>query len=236
MASIPFINIRLLVITLGLVGIFPASAVPAATESIVVCDGDLMRINAQGTPIAAVLDDIQQECGIRVDGLQAEPDRPVLFSQTGNRQDILRSLLQILDVTNYALEYRNDLLIQVTVLPVSTIPDAARPETTDIPSETAEKPFADGLRIVDVIEGSQADFANLQEGDLILYYDGQRVTRPAELVRLSQERGSQEAVELMLIRDRAPIRVYLNGGFIGIRIRTGLMDRSVLEKYLDIME
>jgi len=62
------------------------------------------------------------------------------------------------------------------------------------------------------------------------------VTRPAELVRLSQERGSQEAVELMLIRDRAPIRVYLNGGFIGIRIRTGLMDRSVLEKYLDIME
>lgn len=236
MALIPFSNIRLLLIILGVVGIFPAFAFPAPTSSTVICDGDLMRINANGTPIAIVLDDIRQECGIRFDGLQVEPERPVFFSQNGNRPDILRSILQFLDVKSYALEYRDDLLIQVTVLPVSTIPDATRPNTADIPSETAQKSFADGLRIVDVIEGSQADLANLQEGDVILTYDGRRVTQPAELVRLSQERGSQEAVELMLIRDRAPIRVFLNGGFIGIRIRTGLIERSVLEKYLDIME
>ena len=202
----------------------------------IVCDGQLMRIATRQVPTAVIFDEIQKECGILFDSLGVDQDRQVSFSQSGNRQDVIRSLLQMLDVNSYALEYRDDLLVQVTVLPVSTSPDAERPDTTEPPSETTDKPFADGLRIIDVIEGSQADLANIQEEDLILYYDGHRVTRPAELVRLSQDRDVQEPVELVLIRDGAPIRVFLNGGFIGIRIRTGLVERSILEKYLDIVK
>jgi len=232
----PLRYIRVLLLVAGFAGIFPTFTASAPNPSIVVCDDEFMRITATQVPTVTIFDEIQKECGIRFEGLVVEPDRPVSFSQSGNRQHVLRSLLQLLDMNSYALEYRDDLLVQVTVLPVSATPDSDRPKNTVSAPVTAEKPFADGLRIIDVIEGSQADLANLQEGDLILYYDGHRVTRPAELVQLSQERGVQEPVELMLIRDGDPIRVFLNGGFIGIRIRTGLIDRSVLEKYLDIMK
>jgi len=225
-------KISALILVTGVFGIMSVFASPASDASIAVCDGDAMRINARGTPAATVLDQIQRACGIRFDGMQVEPDRPVYFSQSGNREDTLRSLLHLLNLKSYALEYRNDLLIQVTVLPDSLVPDINRSDASVSAPEPTEQPFADGLRMIGVIEGSQADLANLREGDLIVYYDGQRVTQPSELVRLSQERGAQEGVELIVIREREPIRVFLNGGFIGIRIRTGLIERAVLEKYL----
>ena len=232
----PIVKICGLLVIAGFISILPTSAVSAPNSSEIVCDGKLMRMAVIQVPIAIMLNELQNECGIQFDGLIVDRDRQVSFSQSGNRQDVIRSLLQMLDMNSYALEYRDDVLVQVTVLPISTSPDAERPNTTEPTLETTDKPFADGLRIIDVIEGSQADLANLQEEDLILYYDGHRVTRPAELVRLSQERDVQEPVELVLIRDGDPIRVFLNGGFIGIRIRTGLIERSILEKYLDIMK
>ena len=232
----PIIKICGLLFITGFVCLVPTCAVSAPDSSEIVCDGKLMRMAIIQVPIATMFNELQTECGIQFDGLVDDQDRQVSFSQSGNRQDVIRSLLQTLDMNNYALEYRDDLLVQVTVLPVSTSPDAERPNSVSPPPEISENPFADGLRIIDVIEGSQAALANLQEEDLILYYDGHRVTQPAELVRLSQERDVQEPVELVLIRDGDPVRVFLNGGFIGIRIRTGLIERSILEKYLDIMK
>lgn len=231
----PLITIPVLMAIVGFAGVIPAPAPSASTSSIVRCDGESMHLNTGGAAVATILYEIQKECGIDFAGIPIEVDHPVSVSQSANRQDVLQNFLQVLGVNSYALEYRDDLLIQVTILPVSAIPDADRPDIPTSTPESPEKPFADGLRIIDVIEGSQADLANLQEGDLILYYDGQRVTQPADLVQLSQARGAQEPVELVVIRDGAPIRIYLNGGFIGIRIRTGLIDRSVLEKYMDIM-
>jgi len=229
-------KISALAIVSGVIGILSAFDLAASNTSTTVCDGDLMRVHAAGTPAATVLDDIQTACGIRFDGLDLEPDRPVVFSQSGKRQDTLRSLLHVLNVKSYALEYRDDILIRVTILPDSLDPNMKRSDPDITVPHSAEKPFADGLRIIAIINGSQADLANLSEGDVILYYDGQRVTKPSDLVRLSQERGTQEGVEMIVIRDGAPIRVFLNGGFIGIRIRSGLIERALLEKYVHIME
>jgi S1-C subfamily serine protease len=71
-----------------------------------------------------------------------------------------------------------------------------------------------------IVDGSQAQEAGLQKGDIILEYGGTKISRAAELVKESKTRSPDEEVELLIIREGEQVRVNVKGGFIGVRIKT----------------
>ena len=59
----------------------------------------------------------------------------------------------------------------------------------------------DGVRVIDVVEGSAADEAGLREGDLIVGIEGDEVDEPWELTRRLLEGEPGDRVDVEFIRD-----------------------------------
>ena len=67
---------------------------------------------------------------------------------------------------------------------------------------------------------------------LIIEYDGVRILSTRQLIEEVEKKSLKERVEIVVVRDRAPRRFTMNGGFLGIRIRTTEILTEDLESYL----
>ena len=57
-------------------------------------------------------------------------------------------------------------------------------------------------------------------GDIIFEYDGVRITSAQQLVDEVGEKDESSQVEMIILRDKHPIRLILAGGMIGVRVMT----------------
>lgn len=73
------------------------------------------------------------------------------------------------------------------------------------------------IAIQDVLDGSSAQRAGLQPGDLLLSYAGERLFTVDELIEQSRSGGPGETVTLEVVRDGRPMQVYMPRGPLGIR-------------------
>jgi len=175
-------------------------------------------INAAGFALVDVLDKIRQKHRISIFGLKNRKNETVtLACQEKNLEDLLKCLLRSMNVKNYAFVYDNERLTRLSVFPEaknnlplssSTISDAAR-----------EKKTITVLEVHSIIEKSQAKHLGLRTGDLIVEYDGVKVSNVRELVKQTKKKTPYEQVEMVVVRDQIPIRLYLNGGFIGMGVK-----------------
>ena len=84
------------------------------------------------------------------------------------------------------------------------------------------------VAIQSVVEGSQAEKLELQPEDLVISYDEVRIRSAQQLVNEVKQRSDGGPLEMMILRDERPVRVFLDAGFIGIRIQETEINR---EKY-----
>lgn len=69
-----------------------------------------------------------------------------------------------------------------------------------------------GALIVDVVEGSPADKAGLQRGDVIVEFDGKKIDNPSQLKNLVAMTKPGQTVTLEIIRDGKPMRLEVTIG------------------------
>jgi hypothetical protein len=86
--------------------------------------------------------------------------------------------------------------------------------------QISTKPYVMVAEIIDIVEGSQAQSNGLQIGDLIVEYSGVRIRNARELVQEAGKTSIDQQVEMIVIRDKLPVPFILQGGFIGVKIRT----------------
>jgi hypothetical protein len=175
-----------------------------------------LNIEADGVPLGDVIDVITEHLAIDFEGLQADRRRPVAFSLTARSSETLvRKLLRYLGARNYVCEYIQDRLVKVIVFPTAGSP--TMPAKRSGASDTAERLTV--IEVVDVIEETQAEALGLKAGDIILKYDGTRVSTYDDLIEESTKDHGTRMIEMILLRKERLVSVFLEGGYIGVRIR-----------------
>jgi S1-C subfamily serine protease len=103
------------------------------------------------------------------------------------------------------------------------VPDAI----SDIaPSEKAQTDQGNQIdsvsvaQIQSIVEFSQAESLDLLAGDIIIEYDGVRITSAQQLVDEVEKKAGNSQVEMIVIREKNPMQLILAGGVIGVRIMT----------------
>lgn len=188
-----------------------------------------IAIQAENRKLETVLIDIREKTGVRIFGLEDRMDETVTFSASEAAVDtVIKRLLLYLNEVNYAFVYSRTRLRRVAVFPKSNLqsPSVAKsategPSNPNIRSERV-------VRVERVNDGSQAEALDLRKGDLIMDYDGKRIESAQDLVDAVKEKSVEESVEMTVVRDQQPFRVVLNGGLIGIHIRTVSVTKAEL--------
>jgi S1-C subfamily serine protease len=117
------------------------------------------------------------------------------------------------------------------VLPPSDVKAPSVDGEPPIPSPTPR--LITGARITGIVDDSQASRIGLRKDDLVVQYDGSRIEDSGQLVVATRQRSSETSVEMVLIRDGRPVIVRLNGGFIGIRVKTGVVENDGFESFIE---
>jgi S1-C subfamily serine protease len=177
------------------------------------------------TPLQNILDGLHKEFQIQITGLENRGAESVTYTiRADSLPEVIRGLMRHLAVKNYALEHSDGKLTRVSVFPEARSTVSSKPAPP--PSETTQKedeepkPTASAVAVQSIIDDTQAQEADLREGDIIVEYGGSKITRAAELVKESKKRTTDEEVEMLVVREGERIRVSVKGGFIGVRIKT----------------
>ena len=75
-------------------------------------------------------------------------------------------------------------------------------------------------QVQSIVEFSQAESLDLTAGDIIIEYDGVHITSAQQLVEEVKDKAENSQVEMIVIREKRPMRLILAGGQIGVRIMT----------------
>jgi type II secretory pathway component GspD/PulD (secretin) len=196
-----------------------------------VVEEDKLSLKAEDRSLGEVLDEIHRQSGVEILGMEARMDEPVTFhSEPDAVEKVLKRLLRHLDETSFAFEYTRTRLRRISVLPSGGADGPVRnPGPQARVAQAANEPEkVNTVRILKVNEGTQAADLDLSQGDLIFEYDGTRINSARELVAAVKKKSPRETVEMVVVRDRQPFRLVLNGGLIGINILTVSVPRAEL--------
>lgn len=172
---------------------------------------------SEGATVGEILAGIGDEFRMTVSGLSEKQLQQVSATLKGDSvQDAMRRLLRQLGVRNFAFHYTEDRLSHVSVFPESKTPGPPVRQPPVSASSTRDS----AVEVIDVVEGTQARTIGLEKGDLILEYGGIRLGRASQLVEETRNRDSFETVELAVLRNGERLRFFVNGGLIGVRVKT----------------
>lgn len=193
-------------------------------------DRAMLTIVSRGATVAQIVEQLRQTCAVEIQGLEERRSAVVDFSGAGPVEEVVKDLLKAVGIFDYALEFVGDQLFLVRAMPLSK-PEAPVPQDDDEDTAEAANELK-AVRVVSLAENGQVRHLDVIPGDIVLTYNGVRVENTRQLIAEVKKTSPNQTVEMLLIRDRLPIRVYLSGGFIGIRIRSEKVDGSGLEKFL----
>lgn len=193
------------------------------------CSEGKLNIRVQNMPLSKVIEDIRRKCQVEISGLDHRANEPLSFLAKEEVQETaLKRLLRQLDEESYAFEYTRSGLSRIVVVPRSTakysppptsFPPKQPADTPDVPPPPPlPTPENAAVGVMDVIQGSQAEAVGLQKGDVVVEYDGVKITDPQQLIQEVKSRETKEVVELTVLRNNTPMTFVMKGGFMGINI------------------
>jgi hypothetical protein len=190
-------------------------------------NGNLV-IKAHDVRLGDLLEKISNVCQVDVKGLANIENEKISFV-SGNEpiEYEFKRLLRHLNIDNYAFEYSGDRLRFVSVYLKSEADNPEPPFASNAPREI-EKRQSKAVKVLDILEESQAETLNLMPGDLVISYDGARISTANQLIKLVKSKPDSEVVDMTVLRDGRKVNLVLNGGRIGIRIKTVAVTSGIL--------
>jgi len=221
----------LLTLLILLSGSAAGMAAEGTIDKIVKFQNDTLTIQASKTPLTKILSAINKKCLVKITGLEHRKDEKItFFSNKGSPERILKDFLRHLGEKNYAFEYGNAALLQIVVLPgakADNYPTATLANQKENLPDTVK-----AVRVVGVIDGTQAQTVGLMKGDIVLEYGGLTIGSTDELIKPTKTKTNTDQVEILVLRENYQLRFILNGGLIGVRIKNA----SVAKEPLTVFE
>jgi hypothetical protein len=176
-------------------------------------------LEAHDSVLLEVFKELFDRYAIEVSGLENREDDKITFSfEAETLETLLRGFLRYLGVKNFAIEFAETTLTRIVV-----VPDSLDDFTTSVSMELESSNQAESIdvaQIQSIVKYSQAESLDLVAGDIILEYDGIRITSAEHLVEEVGKKSESNQVEMIVIREKNPMRLILAGGIIGVRITT----------------
>lgn len=191
------------------------------------CEDGKLSIDIREMPLGTVVDRIREECHVTISGLEDRRDEPVSFtSELDTPEAVLKRFMKSLGETNIAYEFSDDRLRRISTFPKS---EGTIRISDDVPSLSQPvEEYVTVVRIDKIIEDTQAESLGFQSGDIILEYGGVKIRSSQQLVEEVKKTTPDEEVELLVLSNGIADRYMVNGGFIGINIRTVRIPRKDL--------
>ena len=202
----------------------PANASNEITRDL---DGNLV-MKAHDSVLVEIFSELHDKYSIEISGLESRESDKITFSfKADTLEALLRGLLRYLGVKNFAIEFADTTLTRIVVVP-DLISDIAPSENiqTDEANQVESLSVA---QIQSIVEFSQAESLDLTAGDIIIEYDGVRITSAQKLVEEVEKKAENSQVEMIVIREKNPMRLILAGGLIGVRIMTKKISREEIQ-------
>ena len=217
----------LLTLLILLSGSAAGMAEEGTIDEIVKFQNDTLTIQASQTPLIKILSAIQNKCLVKITGLEHRKDEKITFSSNkGSLERVLKDFLRHLGEKNYAFEYGNAALLQIVVLPGAK---ADNYPTATLAYQKENLPnTVKAVRVVGVIDGTQAQSVGLMKGDIILKYAGLKIGSTDELIKATKTKTNTNQVEILVLRENYRLRFILNGGLIGVRIKNASIAKESL--------
>jgi hypothetical protein len=181
-----------------------------------------VTIRAEGEPLGDVLHEIREAGDIQIQGLNHRADDPLSFQvENVPVEGALKRLMRHLKENNYAFEYSRTRLRRISVFPAGRTEAVSRAPAPPVPQAGEEEGARERVvRVINVHEGTQAENLDLQQGDLIVEYDGEAINSAQQLVDAVKARSAEQIVQMTVVREGNRFPLTLNGGLIGINILT----------------
>ena len=176
-------------------------------------------IDAQDSDLFEIIKELYDKYSVEVLGLESRESEKFTFSfEADTLETLLRRLLRYLGVKNFAIQFADARLTRIVVLPEPvrdiTISENLQTDRWNPPESISV------AQIMSVVASSQAESLDLTAGDIIIEYDGVRITSAQQLVAEVKNKAENSQVEMIVIREKSPMRLILAGGIIGVRIIT----------------
>ncbi len=217
----------LLALLILLSGSAAGMAADGTIDEIVKFQNDALTIQASKTPLTKILSAINKKCLVKITGLEHRKDEKItFFSNKGPPERVLKDFMRHLGEKNYAFEYGNAALLQIVVLPgaqADNYPTAPLANQKENPPDTVN-----AVRVVGVIDGTQAQSVGLMKGDIILEYGGLTIGSTDELIKATKTKTNTDQVEILVLRENYRLRFIINGGLIGLRITNATISKESL--------
>ncbi len=230
-AMTAILRIGIIVSVAVCVGLTPGLCSEKADKnSDIQCSDGKLNIRVQNMPLSKLIEEIRRKCRVDISGLEHRTNETLnFFGKEEVQETVLKRLLRQLNEENYVFEYTRSGLSRIVVVPRSTAKYSSSPpsfplrpaESADIPPPAPPPlPIAENasVGVVDVIQGSQAEAVGLQKGDVVVEYDGVKITDPQQLIQEVKSRETKEVVEVTVLRNNTPMTFVMKGGFMGINI------------------
>ena len=190
----------------------------ASNEITRVWNGNII-IETHDSVLAEIFKELYDKYSIEVSGLESRETDKITFSfEADTLEALLRGLLRYLGVKNFAIQFADATLTKIVV-----VPDSMSDITTSENVQMDQRDQVEALsvaQIQSIVAFSQAESLDLIAGDIIIEYDGVRITSAQQLVEEVEKKSGKSQVEMIVIREKNPVRLILAGGIIGVRIMT----------------
>ena len=193
-----------------------------------------MDIRSDKARLGDLLVEIRVQSGIDITGLDDRETELVTFSGRGKPEKVLEQMLEQISEQNFALEYTDQLLSRIMVLPSKSGGSKGRPGIVPghVPNSKQPPESRVSVVVVQLVEkNTQGEQIGLQSGDIVLEYGGVRIHSSQQLIREVKNKENENQVDMTVIRNRQNMMFSLTGGFIGIRIREEKLPKSIYEQY-----
>jgi hypothetical protein len=189
-------------------------------------------LEARDSYLNEIIKELYDKYSIEVSGLEhRESDRVTFKFEAETLETLLRGLLRYLGIKSFAIEYLDATLKRIVV-----VPDHSGAADVSGNATTNRSDRSDMLSVVQVqgiVEFSQAEFLDLTEGDIIVEYDGVQINSARQLVREVEKKAGNSQVEMIVIREKNPMRLILAGGMIGVKVVTKNISKEMIEMMND---
>ena len=217
-------SIRLLIIFLIWATFFTAKLTDAVVEISMAPNGTI-NFAARDSTLEEIAKKFYDNYSVEIKGLENRGGEKITFSYSADTlENLLKSLLRYIGIKNYAFEFSDAALKRLVVVPEATNDISSFSKSPKDLSQ--QKEFVSVAQIQSIVEASQAESAGLQEGDIVIEYDGVSISSAQQLVSEVEKKAVKSQIEMVIVRQKIPTRLILNGGFIGVRIITKKIPRT----------
>ncbi len=189
-----------------------------------------IAIKVEDSDLVEIFQELSDKYSVEISGLEYRKGEKFTFSfKADTLETLLRRMLRYLGVKNFAIQFDDVRLTRVVVLPES-VSDLTISENIQTDRRNPPKSIS-VAQIMSVVEFSQAQSLDLTAGDIIIEYDGVRISSAQQLVEEVEKKAENSQVDMIVIREKNSMRLILAGGMIGVRIRT----RNISYEEIDVV-